>query len=198
MNYVELDSNGFVIQVYSYTDAQYATLAPDQQAAIMGCGDLGVTIGYQLTATGWVSVEELLDNQFAADPVAYQTQKIAECEAFFQGLLTSPGFQYSDGNWYKADQNAQIWALGYMFTLQMGIAQYPVNWIQISQNITSFANQATFGAFISYFFGWLQKTIFANYQTKMQIRAATTRADVDTIYTTFINLNHGTYVAPSS
>lgn len=189
MTYALLDSNGKVIAVYVYTPDQYAELLPEMQAQIISCPD-DVVVDCILSDTGWNYPSDQLDAAFAANPSLYKENKCTIINAQFDIVLTN-GFQYQ-GTWYKGDIRSQLWALGYMFSMAQGIMQPPVNWIAKNNTVTVFPTTQSFAAFISFFLGWGQQATFANFTLKGQIRAATTRADVDTLFNTYMAANVAT------
>ena len=189
MTYALLDDRGAVTAVYIYTSDEYNELLPEMQAQIISCPD-DIVIGCELTDTGWIYPSTQLDESFAANPSLYKETKCAIINAQFDTVLTN-GFQYQ-GKWYKGDIRSQLWALGYMFSMAQGIMQPPVNWIAKDNSITVFSTVPAFAAFIAFFLGWGQQATFANFTLKSQIRAATTRTDIDTLFNNYMAANIST------
>lgn len=183
MNYALLDTGGEVTAVYVYTSDQYAELLPAMQNQLIGCPD-DIVVGCVLTDTGWSYPADQLDAEFAANPSLYIENKCTIVNTRFDDVLTH-GFQYTDNKRYKGDIRSQLWAIAYMFTMVQGLMTPPVNWIAADNSITQFPTAPSFAAFIAFFLNWGQTTTFENYTAKMQMRAQTTRAAVDSIFTAY-------------
>lgn len=166
-----------------YTSDQYAALLPAFQAQIIGCPD-DIVVGCQLTDDGWVYPSQQLDATFAANPSGYIEAKCTTLDNDFLIVLLN-GFTFTDGKKYKGDIRSQLWAIGFMFALVNSLMTPPVNWIAADNSVTQFT-QTQFAGFIQYFLTWGQQVTFANYTAKMQMRAATTRADVDSIFNAYL------------
>ena len=183
MNYVKLDENNIVIETVMYTDDEYALVLPERKDEIISC-PAEITVGYKLTPEGWQSPNVDLDAAFAANPAAYKEAKCTIITNSCDSVLTN-GFSYN-GIAYKGDVRSQLWALGYMFSMSAGIMQPPVNWIAKDNTVTVFSTVQAFSAFIAFFLNWGQTATFANFQAKGQIRAASTRAQVDALFTGYM------------
>lgn len=198
MNYALLDANGFVLQIFIYSEAQYAVLTPDQQSALISC-DPSIAVGYQLTPTGWLTLQQLDQAAFADNPLAYMVKQINVCTAFFQNQLNNIGFQYSNNLWYRADMQAQVWGMGFLMMASSGVLHSaPYIWVDVNNEITTFNTEDEALAFVNYLLEWVAAFLRTFNRIKAQILLATTSDAIDAICLAFVSSQPGVYIAPSS